>query len=83
MKKEIKQILEMFTKEQAKEQAKINSSHIYRLKEEIKQMLEVSKTGNFVNDVHKKDFYERLNKKNSLLNYFEQQNLLFIKAHLI
>lgn len=83
MKKEIKQILEMFTKEQAKEQAKINSSHIYRLKEEIKQMLEASRAGNFANDAHKKEFYERLNKKNSLLNYCEEQNLLFVKARLI
>lgn len=83
MSKEIKQILKTFTKEQAKEQAKINSSHIYRLKEEIKQMLDASRAGNFVNDDYKKEFYERLNKKNSLLNYFEEQNLLFVKAKLI
>ena len=83
MKEEIKQILEMFTKEQAKEQARINSSHIYRLKEEIKQMLEASRAGNFANDDYKKEFYERLNKKNSLLNYYEEQNALFVKARLI
>ena len=73
----------MFTKDKAKEQAKINLSHIYRLKQEIKHMLEVSRSGNFVDNATKEDFYKRLNKKNSLLNYYEEQNALFVKARLI
>lgn len=80
LKIKIENLRKYTTKEERIETYKINQKHIYRLKEEIQEMLKIMRTGNFADKEQADNFANRLTKKNLQLSFFEQENKALSQA---
>ena len=79
-KKEIEDYKNYSSKEQAKERKNINKNHIYSLNAKIKESL-AKANAQFKNEEDKKIFWDKINKLNSQILFFEKENDLIFRAY--